>query len=100
MKRESNIFTGCSLEEAVATGLDALGFDRRQACITVLTEGRRGFLGLGARPFSVQITRRKRSGKSKRPAFSLTSTSASPWRAPRPLMNHAFLGGVLGIRQP
>ena len=55
---KGSVYEGKSFEEAVRKGLDSLGLSRAEATITVIEEGKGGFLGLGARPFKVSIMRR------------------------------------------
>ncbi len=42
---ENNVYTGKTVEEAVAAGLEALGITREQAEITVLEEGKKKLIG-------------------------------------------------------
>lgn len=55
---KGSVYEGKSFEEAVRKGLDSLGLSRAEATITVIEEGKGGFLGFGARPFKVSIMRR------------------------------------------
>jgi len=55
---KGSVYEGKSFEEAVRKGLESLGLSRAEATITVIEEGKGGFLGLGARPFKVSIMRR------------------------------------------
>lgn len=58
MGNEGSVFEGKTLEAAVRKGLETLGLTRAEAKISVLEEGSGGFLGLGARPFRVNISAR------------------------------------------
>jgi len=49
-------FRGKSVEEAIETGLAALGLKRNQVEIEVLSKGSRGLLGLGAEDARVRLT--------------------------------------------
>jgi len=50
--------TASSVEEAIEQGLADLGCQRDEVEITVLSEGSRGFLGIGAQPARVLLTRK------------------------------------------
>lgn len=47
---------GSSVEEAIQLALQKLGTTRDQVDVEVLQEGKKGFLGFGARPFEVRVT--------------------------------------------
>ncbi|WP_155287562.1 RNA-binding cell elongation regulator Jag/EloR [Lacticaseibacillus zhaodongensis] len=49
-------FEGKTIETAIDTGLLTLGVPRAAVRIDVLSEGRHGFLGIGAKPAQVRIT--------------------------------------------
>ncbi len=53
-----SIFTGKSVDEAIADGLRALGLSADAADIEVISRGSRGIFGLGSEPAQVRITRR------------------------------------------
>lgn len=55
---KGSVYEGKTFEEAVRIGLDDLGLSRAEATITMIEEGKGGFLGFGARPFRVSIMRR------------------------------------------
>lgn len=55
---KSSVYEGKTYDEAVKKGLDDLGLTRAEATITLIEEGKGGFLGIGARPFRVSIMRR------------------------------------------
>ena len=46
---------GSSVEEAILLALQKLGTTREQVDVEVLQEGKKGFLGIGARPFEVRV---------------------------------------------
>ena len=52
---EGEIFSGESVEEAIAAGLTKLGLTREQVDLEVLDRGSRGILGLGAKPARVRL---------------------------------------------
>ncbi|WP_404406524.1 RNA-binding cell elongation regulator Jag/EloR [Jeotgalibacillus malaysiensis] len=56
---EEITLTGATVEDAVSEALVKLGISREQAEISVLDEGKKGFLGLGSRPAKVQVIRKK-----------------------------------------
>lgn len=49
-------FEGKTIEKAIATGLLQLGVPQDAVRVDVIDEGKRGFLGLGARPARVELT--------------------------------------------
>lgn len=53
-----SIFTGKSVDEAIAEGLRTLGLSVDAADIEVISRGSRGIFGLGSEPAQVRITRR------------------------------------------
>lgn len=55
----SNEFTGKTVEEAVKEGLKTLGIAEEDAVVTVLEEAQKGFLGIGAKPAKVSISKKK-----------------------------------------
>ena len=54
-----SIFTGKSVDEAIAEGLRTLGLTADTAEIEVISRGSRGIFGLGSEPAQVRITRRR-----------------------------------------
>jgi spoIIIJ-associated protein len=50
---------GASIEEAISLALQKLGVSRNQVDVEVLKEGKKGFLGFGARPAEVRVTVKK-----------------------------------------
>ena len=52
------IFTGKSVDEAIADGLRALGLTAGTAEIEIISRGSRGIFGLGSEPAQVRITPR------------------------------------------
>lgn len=54
MKQTTQI--GATLEKAVSLALQKLGHSREQVDVEVLQEGKKGFLGFGARPAEVRVT--------------------------------------------
>jgi predicted RNA-binding protein Jag len=58
MAHMGDVFEGKTLDAAVKKGLDSLGLSRAEVMITILEEGSGGFLGIGARPYRVRMSRR------------------------------------------
>ncbi|MGE7022422.1 RNA-binding cell elongation regulator Jag/EloR [Solibacillus cecembensis] len=54
MKQTTQI--GATLEKAISLALQKLGHSRDQVDVEVLQEGKKGFLGFGARPAEVRVT--------------------------------------------
>lgn len=55
----NNEFIGKTIEEAVNEGLKTLGITEEAAEITVIDEPQKGFLGIGAKPAKVIVTKKK-----------------------------------------
>lgn len=53
-----SVFEGKTVDEAVKKGLAAQRLERAEAVITIVEEGKAGFLGIGSRPFRVSVLRR------------------------------------------
>ena len=68
MKRVTQ--SGATAEEAVAAALEQLGARRDQVTIRVIAEGKKGFLGIGARPAAVEVM------LNEEPAAEATETAA------------------------
>ena len=58
------IQTGRTVEEAEEQALAALGADRSEVEVEILSRGRQGFLGIGGELAEVRVTRRSGSGAS------------------------------------
>jgi spoIIIJ-associated protein len=61
---DGTLFTGKSVEDAVADGLRSLGLTQEQAEIEVISRGSRGLFGIGSEPAQVRITPRASKGPS------------------------------------
>jgi len=55
---KGSVYEGKTHDEAVRKGLEELGLQRAEATITTIEEGKNGFLGFGARPYRVSVSRR------------------------------------------
>lgn len=55
----NNEFVGKTIEDAVQEGLKTLGLTKENAEIVVLEEPKSGFLGIGAKPAKVSVTKKK-----------------------------------------
>lgn len=53
-----NVFTGKTVEEAIANGLQHLGLTKEEVSIEVLYEGRKGILKIGSKEAEVRIERK------------------------------------------
>lgn len=62
-----SIFTGKSVDEAIAEGLRALGLAADAAEIEIINRGSRGIFGLGSEPAQVRITPRASGKATARP---------------------------------
>lgn len=73
------IFTGKSVDEAIADGLRALGLTADSAEIEIISRGSRGIFGLGSEPAQVRITPRAAKSLARTPpppAPEVTSIAA------------------------
>jgi spoIIIJ-associated protein len=52
--------TGRTVEEAIQEALNELNVSREEVDVQVLEEGSRGFLGIGSRPYVVEVTLRQK----------------------------------------
>ena len=75
-------FRGKTVEEAIETGLDALGLKRNQADVEILNRGSRGLLGFGAEEARVRITP-VQPGQQPGPAVEAEPDVPAP-KAPAP----------------
>jgi spoIIIJ-associated protein len=75
---DGTLFTGKTVEDAVADSLRSLGLTQEQAEIEIVSRGSRGLFGIGSEPAQVRITPRT----SKSPAQAASQPpSQSPERA-------------------
>ncbi len=58
MAKTGSVYEGRTFEEAVQRGLDELRMSRAEVVITLIEEGKSGFLGFGSKPFRVSVLRR------------------------------------------
>ncbi len=58
MAKTGSVYEGRTFEEAAQRGLEELRLSRAEAVITLIEEGKGGFLGFGAKPFRVSVLRR------------------------------------------
>ena len=71
--------TGRTVEEAIQEALNELNVSREEVDVQVLEEGSRGFLGIGSRPYVVEVTlRQKRIPKWQKQKNS-SGKSWLPW---------------------
>lgn len=73
-----NVFTGKTVEDAIAYGLEHLGLTKDEANIEILHEGRKGFLKLGSKEAEVRI-------EKKADPIPILMTEPEP--KPKPLLN-------------
>lgn len=69
---EETIFTGKSVDEAIAEGLRTLQLSQDEADIEIISRGSRGIFGLGSEPAQVRITQRPTGVQSTSPSVSST----------------------------
>lgn len=72
------IFTGKSVDEAIAEGLRSLGLLQNEADIEVVSRGSRGIFGLGSEPAQVRIKRRKPADPAPQPAPAAQPVAPTP----------------------
>ncbi|HAJ36204.1 MAG TPA: hypothetical protein DCL15_10965 [Chloroflexi bacterium] len=73
-----SIFTGKSVDEAIAEGLRALGLSADAVDIEVISRGSRGIFGLGSEPAQVRITRRFQQPVAPQPSSAAVEAAAAP----------------------
>lgn len=83
MAEQPNEFTGKSVDEAVAEGLNRLGLSRDAVEIEILARGSRGIFGLGSEPARVRIVPLPAQPKTGAPATPRPETPPAP-PAPQP----------------
>ncbi len=71
---DGTLFTGKTVEDAVADGLRGLGLTQEQAEIEIVSRGSRGLFGIGSEPAQVRITPRT----SKSPAQGASQPPSQP----------------------
>lgn len=76
-----SIFTGKSVDEAIAEGLRALGLHADAADIEVISRGSRGIFGLGSEPAQVRITRRAPQAVPSQPPPPAAAVDVTPVEA-------------------
>lgn len=84
MESTGDEFRGKSVEEAIETGLAALGLKRNQVEIEVLSKGSRGLLGLGAEDARVRLTPVIAAARSASHAPSRSTPPPAPAAEIRP----------------
>ncbi|MBK8046707.1 MAG: Jag N-terminal domain-containing protein [Anaerolineales bacterium] len=91
---DGTLFTGKSVEDAVAEGLRSLGLTEQQVEIVVLNRGSRGLFGLGSEPAQVRIVPRSQSASapvvaipSRQPPHRLCNRPYLLRNRPHPLYN-------------
>lgn len=72
-----SIFTGKSVDEAIAEGLRALGLTTDTAEIEIINRGSRGIFGLGSEPAQVRITPRGAGASPRTPAVPPTNADVT-----------------------
>ncbi len=73
-----SIFTGKSVDEAIADGLRALGLTADSAEIEIINRGSRGIFGLGSEPAQVRITPRAAASSVRAPVAPATDEPSAP----------------------
>ena len=103
---DATLFTGKSVDEAIAEGLRTLGLTQSEAEIEIISRGSRGIFGLGSEPAQVRIARRS-VGVQTPPPESVTPppapsvdvkptedavvpSSSPPAEAPSPISTEVF----------
>ena len=75
---DGTLFTGKSVEDAVADGLRSLGLTQEQAEIEVISRGSRGLFGIGSEPAQVRITPRASKGTTTLPERETPAAPVQP----------------------
>jgi spoIIIJ-associated protein len=84
-----SLFTGKTVEEAIAEGLRALGLTQEQAEVEIVSRGSRGLFGIGSEPAQVRIAPRsvtvaKAEAASGVPQAEASQPPAPPTEIPAP----------------
>lgn len=79
-----SLFTGKTVEEAIAEGLRALGLTQDQATVEIVSRGSRGLFGIGSEPAQVRIAPRSAAAAKAEAASGMPQAEASPPLAPPP----------------
>ncbi|MFN3331276.1 MAG: RNA-binding cell elongation regulator Jag/EloR [Caldilinea sp.] len=96
---DATLFTGKSVDEAIAEGLRTLGLTQSEAEIEIISRGSRGIFGLGSEPAQVRIARRSVGVQTPPPAPSVNveptedavaPPSEPPAEAPSPTSTEVF----------
>ena len=74
---KSIITTGKTIDLAIEAALNQLALDRDSVSVTVLSQAKSGFLGIGAQPAKVQVTFEVPDPKPEAPKVALSSASRS-----------------------
>jgi spoIIIJ-associated protein len=86
---DGTLFTGKSVEDAVADGLRSLGLTQEQAEIEVISRGSRGLFGIGSEPAQVRITARTKAPAQETAAPAERETPAAAQEAQAPVSTPA-----------
>jgi spoIIIJ-associated protein len=78
----ASLFSGKTVEDAIAEGLRALGLRQSEAEIEVVSRGSRGLFGIGSEPAQVRITRRQAAAPEAPPAPPAPLPVAAPEAPP------------------
>lgn len=95
---DGTLFTGKSVEDAVADGLRSLGLTQEQAEIEVISRGSRGLFGIGSEPAQVRITPRASKGPSTPPARE--TPAATSQQAPASVSTPAQPPATVAYSEP
>jgi spoIIIJ-associated protein len=77
---DGTLFTGKTVEDAVADGLRSLGLPQEQVEIEVISRGSRGLFGIGSEPAQVRLTPRagKGAARSSTPSAAPATSAQAP----------------------
>lgn len=81
----ASLFSGKTVEDAIAEGLRALGLRQSEAEIEVVSRGSRGLFGIGSEPAQVRITRRQVAAPEAPPAPPPVAAPEAPPVAAAPV---------------
>lgn len=90
-----NLFTGKTVDDAIAEGLRTLGLAPDQAEIEIISRGSRGLFGIGSEPAQVRITRRspaKAAPPPPEPAAIPPAPQVAPEAPPAPAVTGLPVG--------
>jgi spoIIIJ-associated protein len=83
MAERDTLFTGKTVEDAIADGLRMLGLSQDQVDIEVINRGSRGLFGIGSEPAQVRLTPKSAAAPAPRATAAPAPAPVAPAPAPK-----------------